>query len=404
MSILNVTEEVLIDNSIINYEYHTHQPYASTSYGNNDEIRIPIQQQDTFTLPSESYIDIVGKLTLADGKPVAVAKFINNGIAFLFNELRYELNGVVIDSIRNLGITSSLKSYLSFNANDCVKLENAGWFPKIIDGSKNILIDAKGNFNVCIPLKMLLGFAEDFKKIILNIKQELVLIRSNTDLDALIIGTEAVNIKIDKIQWKVPHISVGLAEQLRLTKYLDKNVEMPIAFRSWELHEYPSLSQSSQHTWVVKTATQLETPRYIIVGLQSDRKSKNTTDMSKFDHNKLKNLKVYLNSERYPYDNLNVDFDTNKWGVLYEKFANFQKSYYGKENEPIFSPAEYLEHTPIIVIDCSNQKETLQSSAVEIRIEFETKAATTTTTCAYCLILHDKMFTYSPLTKAVRQI
>lgn len=63
MDILNVTEKILVDDSITNAEYHTHQPYAATTYNYNDEIRIPIQQQDMYTLPSQSNIYIEGKLT-----------------------------------------------------------------------------------------------------------------------------------------------------------------------------------------------------------------------------------------------------------------------------------------------------------------------------------------------------
>jgi hypothetical protein len=84
-------------------------------------------------------------------------------------------------------------------------------------------------------------------------------------------------------------------------------------------------------------------------------------------------------------------------------FANFQYSYYGKENEPIFNPQEFKSTAPLVVIDCSNQHEGLQSGPVEVRIDFETSDNVPANTAAYCLILHDKMFSYNPLTKAVRQ-
>lgn len=405
MNILDVTEKAVIDNTITNFEIHTHQPYASTSFNNNDEIRIPIQQQDMYTLPCQSYIYLEGKLLKKDGKPATSTKFINNGIAFLFSEIRYELNGVVIDSVRNPGITATMKSYLSFTPNDSTRLENAGWYPKT--GSVNV--DKNGNFNVCIPLKMLLGFAEDYRKIILNVKQELVLIRNNSDIDALIdssgTSTEIAKVQIDKLYWKVPHVNVSIAQQLILTKYMDKNIEIQIPFRSWEIHEYPVLPTTTRHSWAVKTATQLETPRFIILGLQTDRKNNSSKDMSRFDRCDISNVRVYLNSERYPYDNLNINFSSNHFATLYEMYSNFQQSYYDKDSEPLLSPLEYLTDAPLIVIDCSRQKDTLQTSAVEIRIEFETNSNNIPDkTSAYCLILHDRIFSYSPLTKVVRQV
>ena len=62
-------------------------------------------------------------------------------------------------------------------------LFNAGWIglneaEKIINNATN------GGFDVNIPLKMLFCFAEDYKKIIINCKHELILTRANTDYNA----------------------------------------------------------------------------------------------------------------------------------------------------------------------------------------------------------------------------
>lgn len=407
MDILNVTEEVIIDDSITNAEYHTHQPYASTTFNNNDEIRIPIQQQDMYTLPSRSYIYIEGKLTTSGGAPNQSATFVNNAISFLFSELRYELNGVVIDSVRNVGVTTTLKAYPSYSTNENRKLINAGWDP--IKGAPTV--DSNGNFNVCIPLKVWLGFAEDYSKILLNVKQELILIRSNSDVDAVKVTAATttpttpikIDIQITKINWKVPHIKVSLEEQLRLTKLIDQNLEIPIAFRSWELHEYPTLTTTNRHSWTVKTATQLEVPRIVIFALSTNRKNNNENDMSKFDACDLRNFVTYLNSERYPYDNLNIDYKNNHFSTLYEMFAGFQKSYYGRESEPMFSPSEFKTTAPVVVTDCSYQQETLHKGPVEVRVEFETGDNIPDKTSAYCLILHDRLFRYNPLTSSIRQ-
>ncbi|KAJ8912806.1 hypothetical protein NQ315_014389 [Exocentrus adspersus] len=131
MDILNITQPPLVDNSIIDLEYHNYQPFVTSTFEYNDEIRIPIQELDAYTLPCES---------------------------MLYLEVRYELTGVVVDSTRNVGLTSTLKGYLSYNENESVKLQNAGWFPK------TKVLPFTNKFNVCIPLKMLMGFFEDYKK------------------------------------------------------------------------------------------------------------------------------------------------------------------------------------------------------------------------------------------------
>ncbi|KAJ8931581.1 hypothetical protein NQ314_015493 [Rhamnusium bicolor] len=163
-------------------------------------------------------------------------------------EIRYLLNGITVDSIRDVGLTSTLKAYLSYNSSDSVRLQNAGWFPKL-KITDNVLVDSKGGFNLCIPLKMLMGFFEDYKKILVNVKQELVLLRSNDDLNAVIStkATDVPKVEINKLSWNIPHISVGIPQELALTKLIDRNVDIILGFRSWELVEFPELTETNRH-------------------------------------------------------------------------------------------------------------------------------------------------------------
>ena len=400
MSILNISEKVLVDNSIVSKEIHTHQPYT-TRFENNDEICIPIQE-DMSTVPGLSHLYIEGQLLNSTGGVPPTAKFVNNGLAHLFSEIRYEMNGVVVDSVIKPGITSTMKGYVSYTSNDVRKLQNAGWLPK----DDSTIVDASGNFNVCIPLRMLLGFAEDYGKVVLNIRQELVLIRSNTDNDAIIDATKdaTAKVSISKIYWKVPHITAGLAQELSLTKYIDRNIDTQVAFRSWQLHIISGINKVSQHSHAIATSTKLQTPRQVIVGFHTGRAGKIEKNMSQFDHCNIKNIRVYLNTERYPYDNLNIDFDANHYATLYDMYCRFQSTYYNKHDEPLLSKEEFKKIAPLLVVDCSNQKDYLQANAVVFRLEFETNSNVANDTIAYCLVLHDRVFTYNALTKAVKQL
>lgn len=50
---LQITDLPQYDNSIESYEIHCYNPY-NNSFKDNDEIRIPIHQQDVYVLPSAS--------------------------------------------------------------------------------------------------------------------------------------------------------------------------------------------------------------------------------------------------------------------------------------------------------------------------------------------------------------
>ena len=396
-NILNVLEKPAFDNAIINFEKHTHGPYSANNLNNNDEIRLPIQQQDVYTAASGSSLYMRGRVLKDDDTVSQTVVLDKMGLLSLFDEIRYEMNGKPVDGCRNPGLTVLMKGYVSFNQNEAISLENAGWT------NENIL-DENGYFDVCIPLRICLGFAEDFQKIILNIRQELVLVRSNTDVNAIInpAANENIKVHLHSVQWRVPHVSVADEQRLTLMKCLEKNIELAVPFRSWELHECPLLMESQTHTWNIKTSSQLEKPRFIIFGFQTARKNIAAKRMSEFDHCDLTNFKLFLNSESYPYDNLNINFGKNFYAALYEMYAQFQQSYYQKESEPLHSPYIFKTKAPLVVIDCSCQNEVLKSGAVDIRLEFSTNKNIPKDTAAYCLIIHDRLIYYNPLTSLVR--
>ncbi|XP_050528087.1 uncharacterized protein LOC126898191 [Daktulosphaira vitifoliae] len=203
----------------------------------------------------------------------------------------------------------------------------------------------------------------------------------------------------------MPHINVEDSVRLKLLKTLDSRKPLYIAFRSWELFEHPYLPQTTKHSWAVKTSTHTEKPRYVIIGFQAKRKNKITADISRFDHCSLISLKVFLNSESYPYDSLNIDFDNDKYSALYQMYSSFQDSFYNIDNgDPILTKEEFKDNAPIVVIDCSKQNEKIKSAPVDVRIEFETKIPIPNNTSAYCLILHDKIFEYNAMTSEVHKV
>ncbi|CAH0547174.1 unnamed protein product [Brassicogethes aeneus] len=112
-------------------------------------------------------------------------------LMFLLDEIRYEMAGVVVDLVRNPGITSLMKGYVSFTEQDCTT--KAGEKPQI---------------------------------------------------------------RLDKIVWKVEHVKVDDELNLQLLSVIDKGRPLTL------------------------------------------------------DHCHIKNFKVHLNSEVYPYDNLNLNKQT----------------------------------------------------------------------------------------------
>jgi len=115
IDILNIKDDPILDNRIVKIETHTYSRFANTTFGYSDEIRIPTQQQDLYTLPYESFY-VEGKLTKNKVVQSAHMTLRNNCIAFIFDEIQYELNSVEIDRNKNVGITSMLKNYVTVSS------------------------------------------------------------------------------------------------------------------------------------------------------------------------------------------------------------------------------------------------------------------------------------------------
>ena len=407
---LNIYSPVMYDESVINYEIHSYQPYNLTRFQNNDEICIAIQNQDLNILPSRSSLRIVGQISKKDGSPVARTWLTNNAIMFLFEKIAYKLNAVEIDCCRHVGLTTLMKGLVSFTNGQSNSLLNSGWmkYEDESDNATNTLINEAGKFDVNIPLSMILGFAEDYKKIVVNAKHELILTRTSSDADAVLQTAasdvyEPFKIQIDKIEWLMPHLELSNELKVKMLRQLEHNKPIAMSFRSWEMQEYPALPQSKEQVWTVKTSNQLEKPRFVIVGFQTNRRT-NTNPSSRFDACKLSFVKLSLNSKCYPYTDMNVSSENNHWSQWYDMYANFQCAYYGKENsEPLLSRSQFKNYAPLTVIDCSKQSEYLKNATIDMKLKFSAGDNFPKNTAAYCLILHDTIVQYHPLSGEVKR-
>lgn len=399
---LSISSTPSFDESISSKTYHSYSPFIE-SYNEGDSVRICIQNQDLVLLPCESYLYVEGAYYSNDAV-VPQIRLVNNCVAFMFDEIRYELNGVEIDYCRNVGITATLKNYISLTKSESDGLLVGGW---CLENERTVR-NGTGNINFCIPLNKLLGFCEDYNRVIPNAKHELILTRASTNDNAVIWDNNILKYKfqLSKILWKIPHISLNDNERLKLYKTIQSSRPLQIAFRSWDLYEYPSVPKTTHHVWRIKTANQLEKPRFIVFAFQIDKLSKSKENAADFDSCKLVNFKAYLNSESYPYENLKISYTQNKYADLYYMYSKFRESYYDAFNtEPLLNVLDYKKFAPIVVIDCSHQNEMIKSGPVDVKVEFETEIdGIKDNTTAFCLLLHDRIVEYSPLSGNVRKL
>ncbi|KAF0717654.1 Uncharacterized protein FWK35_00033417, partial [Aphis craccivora] len=180
---------------------------------------------------------------------------------------------------------------------------------------------------------------------------------SHSNLNALKVTSGSTNsgkVFLNKIVWKVPHITVDDEERLISLKLIEKEKSLFIPFRSFETFEYPELGTTKKVVWNLKTASKLEKLRFIINGLQKGRKNSLKKDCGVFDHCNITNLKVV------------------------GTYTSFQESYNEKSiRNPIFSPSTFLTHAPIIVIDTPKQNDSATAASVDVQLEIEASESLT---------------------------
>ena len=116
--ILQITEDIPVDDSIYEYEYKEYNPIAGTAAElNRGSIVIVIEAQDIYTHPSESFLLIEGQLIKDDDTPYLLndeVALINNGIMYLFSDVRYHLASHEIEVLQNPGHATTMLGMLKF--------------------------------------------------------------------------------------------------------------------------------------------------------------------------------------------------------------------------------------------------------------------------------------------------
>ena len=103
--ILRITDPIPNDDSIDKYEHFEYGPITGTNLNNFGEyFRINIETQDIFTHPSKSFLLIEGHLRQNnDNKDPYIdaddISLINNGMMYLFKNIKYQLSGKDIETV-----------------------------------------------------------------------------------------------------------------------------------------------------------------------------------------------------------------------------------------------------------------------------------------------------------------
>ena len=425
--ILQITEDIPVDDSIYEYEYKEYNPITGTDL-NRGSIVITIESQDIYTHPAESFLVREGQLIKEAPAPPAAAEYvnddkialINNGLMYLFSDVRYHLASHEIEVLQNPGHATTMLGLLKY-PDDFTKSQglNQVWAPDTGNGTpenensgfklrRDYIInmvegaDNKGKFSFKIPLKHFLGFCEDYKKILYGMQQRLTLTRTGNN-NAILKGQNAAGnaaldnakIELNKISWFMPHVIPSDAYRLQLDKIIEKKEKIPVGYRMLQCDNIPVVGGTG-FTWRLGVKSSPDIPRFIIVGFQTGKNNDQTTNPALFDHCEVRNIYVTLNAKRYPDIDYENDFLINKFSRIYGDASTFRKKFYNMDeliSNSSIRPDNYKTLFPLFVFDVTKQSEKLKTSVSDIHIKASfNNNNPPANTIAYAVIISDRLF------------
>ena len=435
--ILQITEDIPVDDSIYEYEYKEYNPIVGTNL-NRGSIVLTIESQDIYTHPAESFLVIDGRLTRRNppGAPADpldplalvdadIVTLINNGIMYLFSDIRYHLASHEIEVLQNPGRATTMLGLLKY-PDDFVKSQglNQLWLKDENSGTTEIRNDnvnynkgfddrhkyiikspnPKGTFSFKIPLKHFLGFCEDYKKILYGMQQRLTLTRT-VDNDAIfrVNGVGDCTVNLEKIRWFMPHVIPSDAYRLQLDKIIEKKEKIPVGYRMLQCDSTQVSNNQKEFTWRLGVKSSPDIPRFIIVGFQTNRNNDQETNAAIFNNLYVRNIYVTLNAKRYPDTDYDNDFEANQYSRIYGDAALFRKKFFNMDeliSNSGINPIDYKKLYPLYVFDVTKQSEKLKTSVSDIHIKafFNNPPANVggnnppPNTMAYAVIISDRLF------------
>ena len=355
----------------------------------------------------------------ADADHVAL---INNGIMYLFSDVRFHLASHEIEVLQNPGHATTMLGMLKYpddfykssglnqlwikdeNEGEAEERNNQDEYNRGFDIRHKYIIrtsNPKGSFEFKIPLKHFLGFCEDYKKILYGMQQRLTLTRTG-DNDAIFRnGGDIGKIRLDKIRWFMPHVIPSDAYRLQLDKVIEKKEKIPVGYRMLQCDSTQVPVNQKTFTWRLGVKSSPDIPRFIIVGFQSDKNNNQISNPAIFDPLYLRNIYVTLNAKRYPDTDYNNDFVKNQYSRIYGDATLFRKKFFNMDelvSNSGIEPIDYKNLFPLFVFDVSKQSEKLKTSVSDIHIKAFFNPAPGgaanpgANTMAYAVIISDRLF------------
>ena len=319
-----LSEKYSINRDITKCDYIRYSPSEiSTKNTANSQVYINIPREDSVFSLLNSYLelnfDVLHAATnnrYVDGNDI---RFVNLGSIALFSNSKLTTSsGKNLENIDHAHIVSLMYKLLtSSKGSDELSIcfdRDRNRRQRELTNNKS----QKGKYHVRIYLKDVFGFAEYQEKAAYRLGYKLTLTR-NSD-NAVLCKGNAINngkIKINAIEWYVPHYTPSMQQQAVLCKQIKNKTPTQI--------QYPERSVSmkqvnTQNFWTFELGTQegINIPTRIFVVFQkNDRQHDQKLNKDTFVRLPVISAQVVIGTERYPDSGILLKYDDDDFSQGY---------------------------------------------------------------------------------------
>ena len=403
-----LTENYDIDRRILKCDYIRYSPAEiSTKNTANSQIYINIPREDSVISLLNSYLELNFDILRVDNNNRYVdandIRLVNLGPIALFSNYKLTTSsGKHLEEISHAHIVSLMYKLLtSCKDSDDLSIgfdRNRGRRKTELTNNKTI----KGKYHIRIYLKDFFGFAEHQEQGTYGLGYKLTLTR-NTDDTVLNKDNIDVNgrVKINSLDWYVPHFSPSLEEYTKLMTRIRKN--------SPTLLHYPERSVfmkevNTQNLWTFELGAQdgINVPIWIIVAFQqNDRQNDQNLNNDTFYRPLVTSVQCIIGTEKYPDNRILLNYNDDDYSQGYGQIKEAFKAL-TKDNllQPYISDADFRSNNNgdnigynIYAFDISYQKNF--ESSQPIKVEFKFDGVIPAGIYGYALVLTNRLVSIS---------
>jgi hypothetical protein len=113
--------------------------------------------------------------------------------------------------------------------------------------------------------------------------------------------------------------------KIKLYRQIKDKIRISIAYTNRQLEQTIMGPNQKFLDWTLTPSSGTQRPRYVILTFQTGIDNSQLSNNALFDHSDMKNAYIQLNNERYPEKNLQIDFDSKNYAVVYKMIMHHRQ-------------------------------------------------------------------------------